>query len=127
MKSAKLILDEKEYELPLVVGSEKEVGLDISKLRSSTGAITSDNGYGNTGSCHSAITFIDGEKGILRYRGFPIEDLARPTTSRPPGQCTPRQPTNALPTKPQDLRTSFPGAVDRKKNGPHLETVPRPG
>jgi citrate synthase len=76
MKSAKLILDEKEYELPLVVGSEKEVGLDISKLRSSTGAITSDNGYGNTGSCHSAITFIDGEKGILRYRGFPIEDLA---------------------------------------------------
>ena len=76
MKSAKLILDEKEYELPLVVGSEKEVGLDISKLRSSTGAITSDNGYGNTGSCHSAITFIDGEKGILRYRGYPIEDLA---------------------------------------------------
>ncbi len=76
MKSAKLILDDHEYELPLIVGSEDEVGLDISKLRSSTGAITSDNGYGNTGSCQSAITFIDGEKGILRYRGYPIEELA---------------------------------------------------
>ncbi len=76
MKSAKLILEEKEYELPLTVGSENEIGIDISKLRAMSGAITSDNGYGNTGSCQSAITFIDGEKGILRYRGYPIEDLA---------------------------------------------------
>ena len=76
MKSAKLIVEDKEYELPLVIGSEKEVGIDISKLRGLSGAITSDNGYGNTGSCQSAITFIDGEKGILRYRGYPIEELA---------------------------------------------------
>ncbi len=74
--TAKLLLHDKEYDLPIITGSEGEVGLDISKLRGATGAITSDSGYGNTGSCHSAITFIDGEKGILRYRGYPIEDLA---------------------------------------------------
>ncbi len=76
MKSAKLIVEDKEYDLPLIIGSEKEVGVDISKLRGLSGAITADNGYGNTGSCQSAITFIDGEKGILRYRGYPIEELA---------------------------------------------------
>ncbi len=75
MGNAKLILDGKEYELPLVVGTENEVGIDISKLRDRTGAITLDDGYGNTGSCRSAITFIDGDKGILRYRGIPIEEL----------------------------------------------------
>ena len=75
--TAKLSLQGQEYDLPIVTGSEGEVGVDISQLRSKTGAITSDNGYGNTGSCHSAITFIDGEKGILRYRGYPIEDLAK--------------------------------------------------
>ncbi len=74
--TAKLSLQGKDYELPLVVGSENEVGIDISALRGNTGAITADNGYGNTGSCRSAITFINGEKGILRYRGYPIEDLA---------------------------------------------------
>jgi len=73
---AKLTLDGKEYELPLVVGTENEVGIDISQLRSTTGAITIDSGYANTGSCHSGITFIDGEKGILRYRGYPIEQIA---------------------------------------------------
>jgi citrate synthase len=77
MPSAKLILDGTEYALPVVVGSEDEIGLDIRKLRAETGAITLDSGYGNTGSCESAITYIDGEKGILRYRGYPIEDLAR--------------------------------------------------
>ena len=76
MKSAKLIFDGKEYELPVAVGSENEVGIDITKLRSTSGAITLDNGYANTGSCTSSITFIDGEKGILRYRGYPIEELA---------------------------------------------------
>jgi citrate synthase len=75
MGNAKLILDGKEHELPLVVGSEGEVGIDISKLRDRTGAITLDDGYGNTGSCRSAITFIDGDRGILRYRGIPIEEL----------------------------------------------------
>jgi citrate synthase len=76
MKSAKLIFDGKEYELLVASGSENEVGIDITKLRSTSGAITLDNGYANTGSCTSSITFIDGEKGILRYRGYPIEELA---------------------------------------------------
>jgi len=75
-ESATLTLQGKEYELPVIVGSEGEVGIDISKLRNITGAITLDSGYGNTGSCRSAITFIDGEKGILQYRGYPIEELA---------------------------------------------------
>ncbi|MEZ5312773.1 MAG: citrate synthase [Thermoanaerobaculia bacterium] len=77
MSTAKLALDGKEYDFPLVVGSEGEVGIDIAKLRATTGAVTLDEGYGNTGSCKSAITFIDGDKGILRYRGYPIEQLER--------------------------------------------------
>jgi citrate synthase len=72
----KLILGDKEYELPLIVGSEGEKAIDISKLRSQTGLITLDTGYANTGSCSSNITFMDGEKGILRYRGIPVEQLA---------------------------------------------------
>ncbi|HSP87728.1 MAG TPA: citrate synthase, partial [Ignavibacteriaceae bacterium] len=75
-ETATLILKGKEYELPVTTGSEGEVAIDITKLRSATGAITMDSGYGNTGSCESAITFIDGEKGILSYRGYPIEELA---------------------------------------------------
>ncbi|MCC6670346.1 MAG: citrate synthase [Planctomycetes bacterium] len=66
----------KRVTLPVVKGSEAEAAIDIAKLRSSTGLITLDPGYGNTGSCYSGITFIDGEKGILRYRGYPIEQLA---------------------------------------------------
>jgi citrate synthase len=73
---AKLVLDGKEYELPVVVGTEGEVGVDITQLRSQSGAVTLDPGYGNTGACESAITFIDGERGILRYRGYPIEQIA---------------------------------------------------
>lgn len=80
MDPAKLILDDKEYELPVIVGTENEVGVDISRLRATTGAITADSGYGNTGSCLSTITFIDGEKGILRYRGYPIEEIAKTAT-----------------------------------------------
>jgi citrate synthase len=76
MSSAKLILPEQEVDLPIVVGTESEPAIDISKLRALTGFITLDSGYGNTGSCSSGITFIDGEKGILRYRGYPIEQLA---------------------------------------------------
>ena len=75
-KKAKLLIDDQELELGMVVGSEGETGIDITKLRDQTGGITMDSGYGNTGSCYSAITFIDGEKGILRYRGYPIEELA---------------------------------------------------
>ncbi len=72
----KVELDGKEYEFPCVVGSENEKAIDISSLRAQTGYITLDEGYMNTGSCKSAITYIDGENGILRYRGIPIEELA---------------------------------------------------
>jgi len=75
-ENAKLLLQGKEYNLPIMIGSEKEVGLDITKLRADSSAITVDSGYGNTGSCLSAITFIDGERGILQYRGYPIDELA---------------------------------------------------
>lgn len=71
-----VVIDGQSHELPIITGTEGERAIDISRLRSSTGLITLDDGYGNTGSCSSAITFIDGEKGILRYRGVPIEDLA---------------------------------------------------
>src|SRR5687768_8430239 len=74
--TARLILDGKETELPVTVGTEGETGIDVTQLRAKTGAITLDPGYGNTGACESSITFIDGEKGILRYRGYPIEELA---------------------------------------------------
>src|SRR5215210_5751873 len=73
---ARLLLNGKEHELPVVVGTEGEVGIDITQLRSQSGAVTLDPGYGNTGACESSITFIDGEAGILRYRGYPIEDIA---------------------------------------------------
>ena len=79
-KIAKLILDGKTYEFPLVVGTENEMAIDIAQLRSKTGLITLDPGFVNTGSCKSAITFMDGEKGILRYRGIPIEQLAEKST-----------------------------------------------
>ncbi|MBT8311432.1 MAG: citrate (Si)-synthase, partial [Flavobacteriaceae bacterium] len=65
----------KKYELPIVKGTEDELAIDIRALRASTGLITLDPGYKNTGSCSSAITFLDGEKGILRYRGYSIEEL----------------------------------------------------
>jgi citrate synthase len=74
------IPNQKPIELPVVVGSEDEHAVDITKLRSSTGYITLDSGYGNTGSCTSSVCFIDGEKGILRYRGYPIEQLAEQST-----------------------------------------------
>ena len=74
--TVKLEVNEKSIDLPLVLGSEGEIGIDISKLRSQTKAITLDPGFVNTGSCESGITFLDGEKGVLRYRGYPIEQLA---------------------------------------------------
>src|SRR5438105_4074530 len=70
----------KSLDLPLVKGTEDELGVDIQKLRGETGLITLDPGLGNTGACRSAVTFIDGEKGILRYRGYPIEELAGKST-----------------------------------------------
>jgi len=77
---AKLVVRGKEVELPVIEGTEHEVAIDISKLRAQTGVITLDDGYVNTGSCKSAITFIDGEKGILRYRGYNIQELAEKST-----------------------------------------------
>ncbi len=75
-KTATLKIEDQELELPIIIGSEGEKAVDVRKLRASTGYITYDEGYGNTGSCQSAITYIDGEAGILRYRGYPIEQLA---------------------------------------------------
>ena len=74
--TAQLRLGDQTVELPVIVGSEGEKAIDITKLRSETGCVTYDSGYANTSSARSAITFIDGEKGILRYRGYPIEELA---------------------------------------------------
>ncbi len=79
-EKAKLTLDGKEYELPILIGEEGERAIDISKLRSKTGYITLDYGYVNTGSCASTITYLDGDQGILNYRGYPIEDLAEKCT-----------------------------------------------
>ena len=75
-KTAILEYDGQKYEFPVIVGSENEPAIDIEKLRALTGAITLDPGYKNSGSCKSDITFLDGEEGILRYRGYAIEDLA---------------------------------------------------
>jgi citrate synthase len=75
-KTAILKFEGKEYEFPVIVGSENEAAIDIEQLRALTGAITLDPGYKNSGSCKSGITFLDGEEGILRYRGYSIEDLA---------------------------------------------------
>ena len=79
-KTARLVVDDKAYDLPVVVGTEGDRAVDITGLRDASGHITLDEGYMNTGSCRSAITFIDGEKGILRYRGVPIEQLAAHST-----------------------------------------------
>ncbi|MBL7866553.1 MAG: citrate synthase [Flavobacterium lindanitolerans] len=75
-KTAILEIDGNRHEFPVLVGTENEVAIDIDKLRSATGAITLDPGYKNSGSCKSEITFLDGEEGILRYRGYSIEELA---------------------------------------------------
>src|SRR5688572_33505795 len=75
-KTAELIIDGKSYTLPVIVGSEGEVAIDISDLLEKAKVVTLDLGYKNTGATKSAITFLDGDNGILRYRGYSIEDLA---------------------------------------------------
>jgi|TARA_B110000027_G_scaffold61750_1_gene66343 citrate synthase len=75
-ETVQLTINDKTYDLPVIKGSENEKAIDISKLRAQTGYITIDTGFKNTGSTTSAITFLDGENGILRYRGYPIEQLA---------------------------------------------------
>src|SRR5688572_20819598 len=79
-ETATLTFRGKTYQLPVIIGSEGEVAFDIAKLRAESGAITLDPSFGNSGACLSGITFIDGEKGILRYRGYPIEQLAEKAT-----------------------------------------------
>jgi len=80
MSTAKLTIDGKDYSLPILKGTQNELAIDVSKLREQSGYITLDDGFANTGSCTSAITYIDGNKGILRYRGYPIEELAEKST-----------------------------------------------
>ncbi|MEY4315614.1 MAG: hypothetical protein RI977_991, partial [Bacteroidota bacterium] len=75
-ETVKLIVEGKEFEFPVITGTEGEKAIDISKLRDLTGHITLDIGFKNTGSTKSAITFLDGEEGILHHRGYSIEDLA---------------------------------------------------
>lgn len=79
-ESARLQIDGTTIDLPMVIGTENERAIDIGKLRAQGNVITLDPGYGNTGSCVSAVTYLDGEKGILRYRGIPIEQLAKEST-----------------------------------------------
>ncbi len=78
--TATIQIGDKTIDCPVIVGTENEVGIDIQVLRDKTGAVTFDPGYGNTGACESAVTFLDGEQGILRYRGYPIEQLAGPAS-----------------------------------------------
>ncbi len=79
-QSAKIIIDGKTFELPIITGSEGERVIDISRLRKDTGLVTLDPGFANTASCQSSITFMDGERGILRYRGIPVGQLAEHST-----------------------------------------------
>lgn len=79
-ETAELILDGKSYKFPVIIGTEGEKAVDISKLRDDTGYVTLDTGYKNTGATKSAITFLDGELGVLKYRGYPIEQLAEKST-----------------------------------------------
>jgi citrate synthase len=79
-QTAKLLIDGQTFELPIIEGTEGERAIDISSLRQETGLITLDPGYANTGSCQSSITFMNGEKGILRYRGIPVDQLAEHST-----------------------------------------------
>ena len=74
--TASLKIDDKEFPLSVMVGTEGEKAIDVRKLRADSGYLCYDQGYGNTGSCESALTYLDGDAGILRYRGYPIEQLA---------------------------------------------------
>src|SRR5690606_19537268 len=78
--SAKLSYKGKEYEFPVITGTENESAIEVSKLRDVSGLITLDPGYKNTGATKSAITFLDGEEGILRYRGYRIDELSNEST-----------------------------------------------
>ena len=74
--TASLKIDDKEFPLSVMIGTEGEKAIDVRKLRADSGYLCYDQGYGNTGSCESALTYLDGDAGILRFRGYPIEQLA---------------------------------------------------
>jgi len=78
--TANLEIGDQKYSLNVITGTEQEQAFDISRLRKESQMITFDDGYGNTGSCESSVTFIDGDKGILRYRGYDIAELAEKST-----------------------------------------------
>jgi len=78
--TANLEIGDQKYSLDVITGTEHEQAVDISRLRKESKLITFDDGYGNTGSCESSVTFIDGDKGILRYRGYDIAELAEKST-----------------------------------------------
>ena len=101
--TAQLKLGDKDYVLPVIVGTEGEKAIDTRKLRAETGYIAFDQGYGNTGSCESAITYLDGDNGILRHRGYPIEQLA--------------QNSNFGETAYLDIYGELPNAAQRKSFG----------
>ena len=126
-KNARLILDEKEHTLPVIIGTEGEKAIDVRSLRADTGYITFDDGYGNTGSCESEVTFIDGEKGILRYRGYPIEELAEHSDFIESAYLI---MNGELPTRPQ--RLAFSGLLRENSAVPvsmsyHFEGFPNEG
>ncbi len=108
-ETATIRLGSENYTFPVVTGTENEKAIDIRTLRQKTGYISYDDGYGNTGSCESHITFIDGEKGILRYRGYPIEQLADGSTFM---ECAYLIIYGELPTHPQ--LTEFSSKVGRQ-------------
>ena len=105
-----LTIGDRQFELPVIAGTEGERAIDIRELRDQTGLITFDPGFGNTGSCKSAITFIDGEKGILRYRGIPIEQFTDEAQLRRGGLAADLRP-------PADA-----GRVRRLRRGPDAPT-----
>jgi citrate synthase len=108
---AEIIIEGKSYKFPVIVGSEGEKAIDISKLRDVTGYVTLDTGYKNTGATKSAITFLDGEKGILSYRGYPIEQLAEKASFL---EVSYLLIYGALPTK--DQLDAFSGRINRHTN-----------
>jgi len=123
-QTATIRVGDKTLECPLVIGTENEIGIDIAALRDKTTAVTLDPGYGNTGACESAITFLDGELGILRYRGYPIDQLAEkagflevawlllkgelPSRAELAGLLAAEKPLRRLPGTLRDLIGHFP-------------------
>ena len=121
-RTAKLTFGDQTIELPVIEGTEGELALDISSLRAQTGLITLDPGFGNTGVCRSAITYIDGEKGILRYRGIPDRAARRALELR-----RDRVPADLRPAARPRASSTLPGAADRQRAAPRVVQAPLRG